>query len=256
MKKFLASVMAVAMMATMSLAASAIDFTASSALNNDIVVDGEKDLAYVSAAIPVNAEAPAEAAVGNCYAAWDDDYLYLYLEVTDAAVEDVAAVTGIWSDDCAEFYINLSGEEGAITDINALTYAVHILGVNGAAASCKVFLCASVSWVGDKIGKIPVIRKNYKPLGVHIQAAYGENSFILWHKLHYCFFSVPVLHCGNVALRLIKQYVNVAILCGEGYSHTVEFHHVCRKDRYALPCNHFAVYVHAALLYKLLTAAP
>ena len=122
MKKFLTSALAIAMMAVMSLAASAIDFTASSALNNDIVVDGEKDLAYVSAAIPVNAEAPAEAAVGNCYAAWDDDYLYLYLEVTDAAVEDAAAVTGIWSDDCAEFYINLSGMEGNITDINAAQY--------------------------------------------------------------------------------------------------------------------------------------
>ncbi len=122
MKKIFASVLAAALMATMSLAASAIDFTASSALNNDIVVDGEKDLAYVSAAIPVNAEAPAEAAVGNCYAAWDNDYLYLYLEVTDAVVEDAAAVTGIWSDDCAEFYINLSGTEGNITDINAAQY--------------------------------------------------------------------------------------------------------------------------------------
>ena len=122
MKKIFASVLAVIMMATLSVAASAADFNAASALNNAVVVDGEKDLAYVSAAIPVNFEAAAGAATGDIYAAWDNDYLYLYIEVKDAAVEPADAVTGIWSDDCAEFYINLSGEEGAITDINAAQY--------------------------------------------------------------------------------------------------------------------------------------
>ena len=91
------------------------------------VVDGKKDDAYVCDGIAIEidettGEKTTEGATGTAYAAWDDDYFYVYIEVKDSAVTPEDKVTGIWSDDSAEIYINLSGEEGAIADINAAQY--------------------------------------------------------------------------------------------------------------------------------------
>ena len=123
MKKILASALAVCMMAALSVAASAADYNASSALNNEIVVDGVKDAAYVSApAVMSVAEATEGGATGDVYMAWDNDYLYVFADVTDEAVTAAADVTSIWANDSIEVYINLSGAEGNITDINAAQY--------------------------------------------------------------------------------------------------------------------------------------
>ncbi len=127
MKKFFASALAVAMVATLSVAASAADFTASSALNNPIVVDGVKDLAYVSApaaAVIAETEGGEGGATGDFYMAWDDEYLYVFAEITDEALTPVDQVTSIWSNDSVEVYLNLAGEDGAIADINAAQYTV------------------------------------------------------------------------------------------------------------------------------------
>ncbi len=127
MKKIFASILATALVATLSVAASAADFTASSALNNAITVDGVKDVAYVSAPAAINVAESAGGeggATGNAYMAWDNDYLYVFVEVADEAVTDPANVTSIWANDSIEVYLNLAGEEGAITDINAAQYTV------------------------------------------------------------------------------------------------------------------------------------
>lgn len=110
----LVALLAVAMVGMSSFANNS--FTASS---GTCVVDGVKDDAYVSAAIPVNHEADPAAATGVAYAAWDSDYLYIFMQVTDSTVTPAADVTGAWSNDCGEFYVNLSGTEGATTEINA-----------------------------------------------------------------------------------------------------------------------------------------
>lgn len=120
MKKLFALCMTVLLVAALTLSASAVNqFTASS---GTCVVDGEKDLAYVSAPIVSNYDIADGAALGTTWAAWDDDYLYLYTEVRDEVL--TADVTGIWSNDCVEYYINLSGEYGAIADINAAQYTI------------------------------------------------------------------------------------------------------------------------------------
>ncbi len=122
MKKLLALGMTALLVAGMAVSVSAVNsFTASA---GTCVVDGEKDLAYVSAPIVSNYEIADGAALGTTWAAWDDDYLYLYTEVQDGAVTPAADVTSIWSNDCVEYYINLSGEYGAITDINAAQYTM------------------------------------------------------------------------------------------------------------------------------------
>ncbi len=124
MKKIFASILATALVATLSVAASAADFTASSALNNEIVVDGVKDLAYVSASVAIDVieTEPAGGATGNAYMAWDNDYLYVFAEVTDEVLTSLDTHTSIWSNDSLEVYLNLSGEEGEITAINAAQY--------------------------------------------------------------------------------------------------------------------------------------
>ncbi len=125
MKKIFASVLAATLMATMSVAASAADFDASSALNNAIAVDAVKDAAYVNDGIVIDVpEATEGGATGVAYAAWDNDNLYLYVEVTDEAVTAEADVTSIWANDSIEVYFNLEGADGNITDINAAQYTV------------------------------------------------------------------------------------------------------------------------------------
>lgn len=122
MKKAFALGMATLLMAGLAVSASAVNsFTASA---GTCTVDGEKDLAYVSAPIVSNFEIADGAALGTTWAAWDSEYLYLYTEVQDAAVTPEADVTSIWSNDCVEYYINLSGEYGAIGDINAAQYTM------------------------------------------------------------------------------------------------------------------------------------
>ncbi len=122
MKKLFALTMATILLVGLAVSASAVNqFTASS---GTCVVDGVKDLAYVSGPIVSNYDIEDGAALGTTWAAWDDEYLYLYTEVVDSAVTPEADVTSIWSNDCVEYYINLSGEYGAITDINAAQYTV------------------------------------------------------------------------------------------------------------------------------------
>ena len=122
MKKLFALTMATLLLVGLAVSASAVNqFTASS---GTCVVDGVKDLAYVSGPIVSNYDIEDGAALGTTWAAWDDEYLYLYTEVVDSAVTPEADVTSIWSNDCVEYYINLSGEYGAITDINAAQYTM------------------------------------------------------------------------------------------------------------------------------------
>lgn len=98
------------------------------------VVDGIKDEAYVCAAMPANFEADPAAATGMAYACWDADFLYIFIDVTDAKVLPAADVTGIWSCDCAEIYVNFAGENGLIADINAAQYSFGPSFDNGANA--------------------------------------------------------------------------------------------------------------------------
>lgn len=123
MKKYLVSALAIAMLASLSV--SAAEFSASNASNNGITVDGVKDAAYVNDGFAINvAESTEGGATGTGYAAWDDEYLYVYVEVKDEAVTPVADITSVYTNDSIEIYINLAGEEGAITDINAAQYTI------------------------------------------------------------------------------------------------------------------------------------
>lgn len=123
MKKYLVSALAIAMLASLSV--SAAEFSASNANNNAITVDGVKDVAYVNDGFAINvAEATEGGATGTGYAAWDDENLYLYVEVNDDTVTPAADVTSVYMNDSIEIYINLAGEDGAIADINAAQYTI------------------------------------------------------------------------------------------------------------------------------------
>ena len=122
MKKITAIVMAVVLLAAMAVSASATDFYAASAAVDKIVVDGIKDDAYVSDPIPIDYQAESGAATGVAHAAWDDQYLYVFVNVTDDDKQKPEDVFSMWYDDNVEFYINLSGTEGKIGEINAAQY--------------------------------------------------------------------------------------------------------------------------------------
>lgn len=120
------------MIASMSIAVSAADYSAASALNNKITLDGVKDDAYVSSSIMVDNpadNASAAGAIGEVWLAWDNDYLYVYNEVIDSAVTPADAVTSMWSDDGMEIYLNLSGMEGDYYS-DGINAGQHIIGSN------------------------------------------------------------------------------------------------------------------------------
>lgn len=94
-----------------------------------ITVDGKKDASYAEAPIYIKTpadDASAAGAKGVVSLAWDNEYLYVFNEVTDAAITPENAVTSMWSDDGMEVYINLSGEEADYYSdgINAGQYTV------------------------------------------------------------------------------------------------------------------------------------
>lgn len=90
------------------------------------VIDGKKDAAYACAGATINllndGSTVTSGATGEAYFAWDKDYFYVFVDVTDPAVTKASDVTSIWQNDCIEFYINLEGADGAIADINAAQY--------------------------------------------------------------------------------------------------------------------------------------
>lgn len=118
MKKIV-SLAIVALLITSALGMSCFAVGEFTAASGTCTVDAVKDNAYASAMIPANFEAVDGAATGEAYTAWDNDFLYVYVEVKDAAVTAADDVTSAWSNDCCEIYLNLSGEEGLTTDIYA-----------------------------------------------------------------------------------------------------------------------------------------
>ncbi len=126
MKKFVAPALAALMLGALAISAAAEGPDMEAAYGTPIV-DGKKDNVYVCAPVDINIDevsgaVATEGATGIGYMAWDEEYLYFYLEVKDQYITPTDEVTSIWSNDSAEFYINLSGEEGPIADINAAQY--------------------------------------------------------------------------------------------------------------------------------------
>ena len=124
MKKFGSLALAALLVTALSVSASAATYEAAS---GSPVVDGKKDNAYACAGIDVNllegdGSVATAGATGVAYYAWDNDYFYVFVDVTDPAVTDPSKVTSIWANDSIELYINLEGKDGAIADINAAQY--------------------------------------------------------------------------------------------------------------------------------------
>ena len=136
MKKFASLSLAALLVTALSVSASAA--STSSAAQGTATIDGKKDDIYVCDPLIVNVVANndgnlASPASGKVWTAWDADNLYVYAEVTDSAVTKAENVTTAWSNDCVEVYINLSGEEGSISDINAaqVTYGPGFESIQG-----------------------------------------------------------------------------------------------------------------------------
>ena len=122
MKKLGSLALAALLVAALSVSASAA--STSSAAQGTATIDGKKDDIYACDPLTVatvldNSGDVASPATGKVWTAWDADNLYVYAEVTDSAVTKEADVTTQWSNDSIEVYVNFSGEEGAIADINA-----------------------------------------------------------------------------------------------------------------------------------------
>ncbi|MCI8387608.1 MAG: hypothetical protein HFE63_03990 [Clostridiales bacterium] len=118
MKKFGSLALAALMVTVLGATASAVsNFEAAAGTPT---VDGQKDDAYVCAGANINVDAADGAATGVAYTAWDNDYFYVLVEVTDSTVNE--DVTSVWANDSVEVYINLSGTEGEINSINAAQY--------------------------------------------------------------------------------------------------------------------------------------
>ena len=134
MKKLGSLALAALLVAALSVSASAA--STSSAAQGTATIDGKKDDIYACDPLIINTDengGASQGATGKVWTAWDASNLYVYAEITDAAVTAQADVTTAWSNDSVEVYINLSGEEGAIADINAaqITYGPSFESIQG-----------------------------------------------------------------------------------------------------------------------------
>lgn len=121
MKKLGSLALAALLVAALSVSASAA--STSSAAQGTATIDGKKDDIYACDPLTVATvqenNGVATPATGKVWTAWDANNLYVYAEVTDSKVTKPEDVTTQWANDSVEVYVNFSGEEGAINDINA-----------------------------------------------------------------------------------------------------------------------------------------
>lgn len=122
MKKLGSLALAALLVAALSVSASAA--STSSAAQGTATIDGKKDDIYACdpltvATVQDNTGDVAKPATGKVWTAWDANNLYVYAEITDSKVTKPEDVTTQWANDSVEVYVNFSGEEGAINDINA-----------------------------------------------------------------------------------------------------------------------------------------
>ena len=126
MKKFSILLLVSLLIAAMAISASAASFEAA---KGTPTIDAEKDEAYsvakeISVAVEVNGN--ADYASGIAYTLWDNDALYVYIDVTDKVVTKEKCAedpTTHWHTDSAEIYIDLvnTGDDD-VTTINAAQY--------------------------------------------------------------------------------------------------------------------------------------
>jgi len=126
MKKFSIILLVAFLIAAMSISASAAAFEAA---KGTPTIDAEKDEAYsvakeIDIAVEVNGN--ADYATGKAVALWDNDALYVYIDVTDKVVtKDECAddPKTHWHVDSAEIYIDLvnTGDDD-VTTMNAAQY--------------------------------------------------------------------------------------------------------------------------------------
>ena len=122
MKKFGSFALAALLVAALSVSASAA--STSSAAKGTATIDGKKDNIYVCDPLIIDIEESTNAkttdgATGKAWMAYDESNLYVYIEVTDKVVTPKDKVTGDYQSDSPEVYVNFSGKEGKIADINA-----------------------------------------------------------------------------------------------------------------------------------------
>lgn len=126
MKKFTIVLMVSLLIAAMAISASAAMFEAAMGTP---VVDGEKDDAYLAAKeidISVEVAGNSDYATGKAYTLWDDEALYIFVDITDKVLTSsrtVDDIPSIWNTDSVEFYIDLDNTgDFALADVNAAQY--------------------------------------------------------------------------------------------------------------------------------------
>jgi hypothetical protein len=62
----------------------------------------------------------------------------------------------------------------------------------------------------DTVGNLPVIRQQQQPLGLTIEPTDGNHSLVDRYKIHHRVPPALVGRCGDVAARLVQQYVSEA----------------------------------------------
>lgn len=136
MKKFGSFALVALLVAALGASASAAN--SYSAAKGTATVDGKKDDIYVCDAVTIDVaestgKTATDGATGKAWLAYDENNLYVYVEVTDSTVTDKSKVTSIYQNDSIEVYVNFSGKEDAIANINAaqLTYGPSFTTIAG-----------------------------------------------------------------------------------------------------------------------------
>jgi|GEM_PF-1067884 Domain of unknown function (DUF1083). len=126
MKKISIALLVSLLIIAMTISVSAASFEAA---KGTPTIDGDKDEAYsvakeISIAVEVNGN--SDYATGVAYTLWDNDALYVYIDITDKVVTKEKCAedpTTHWHTDSAEIYLDLvnTGDDD-VTTINAAQY--------------------------------------------------------------------------------------------------------------------------------------
>jgi len=122
MKKFLAVAMCAVMLFALALPAMAFNTKLPVTPKSTIVVDGHRDDGY-SESYYFNTwweQGGTSGATGTVWTAWDDNYLYFYIEVNDTTPQN--GHEWIWERDCVEIYVDWNSARGDENDNNGQPY--------------------------------------------------------------------------------------------------------------------------------------
>lgn len=172
-----------------------------------VIIDGSDEDACWSEAewkpidqvwIPYAAKMAAGDFEGKYKVAWDADYLYILVEVTDDMLSDdhIAPLDNYWNDDCVEIFIDEDRSKGNhLTNYNAFAYHVSLTydaidGGTGNAINLRNNIVAVMDTIGENTYMwefaVKIYNKNFSPNNTEASRVTLTPKKLMGFTIAYC----------------------------------------------------------------------